>query len=136
MMTIEALLALNGVLVVFLCSAAGFFLYRNLLQGQDPHAWHLLHAGGTARGILLIALAGTIELAGLEVNLAALAAGLVIVFVWASTLAMLLRAVTGETGFQFSGRLANRLGFALYGLGVLSLFPGLSLLAWGLARAL
>ncbi|MDU8911438.1 hypothetical protein [Aestuariicoccus sp. MJ-SS9] len=124
-------LALNGVLVVFLAAAAGFSLYLNLIRDRNPHDWHLLHAGGTARGVLLIGLGGVIHLSGLGVTQAVVAAGLVVVFVWTSTLAMLLRAVTGEDGFHFSGALSNRLAFALYAIGAVCLFPGLALLAWG-----
>lgn len=131
MTTLPALLVLNGLLIVFLSSVAGLVLYRTLLRDADPHDWHLLHAGGSARGILLIALGGTVHLAALPKGQAALAAMLVMAFVWASTLAMLLGAISGESGFSFSGRAANRLGFALYVIGAVCLFPGLAWLAWG-----
>lgn len=136
METIPAVLALNGVLVVFLSSAAGLALYVTLLRRGDPHDWHLLHAGGAARGVLLIGLAGVVHLLDMPPSLATAAAWLIIAFVWASTLAMTLRGVTGETGFGFSGALANRIGFVLYVIGVLALLPGLILLGWGFARAL
>ena len=129
-------MALNGVLVVFVSSAAGLLLYLNLVRGQDPHDWHLLHAGGTARGILLIGLGGTVNVAGLQEITAWLSAGLVVMFVCVSTIAMALRGVMGESGFRFSGKPANRIGFILYAIGVLSLFPGLTLLAWGFAKSL
>lgn len=136
MQNLAAFLALNGVLVVFVSSVAGLLLYLNLVRGQDPHDWHLLHAGGTARGILLIALGGTVNLAALQETTAWFSAGLVVMFVWASTIAMVLRGVTGESGFRFSGKPANRIGFVLYAIGALSLFPGLTLLAWGFAQSL
>lgn len=133
---LRAVLALNGVLVVFFTSATGFALYSVLVKHQEPHDWHLLHAGGTARGILLLGLAGTVHLAALPLPMMALAALLIVVFVWASTLAMLLRALSGEAGFQFSGSAANRAAFLLYALGAVALFPGLALLAWGFWQAL
>ncbi len=136
MQTLPAFLALNGVLVVLVGSAAGLLLYLALVRDLDPHDWHLLHAGGTARGVLLLALGGTIDFAALTETMAWISAGLVVVFVWASTFAMVLRGVTGEAGFAFSGNLTNRICFGLYGIGVLSLFPGLALLAWGFAGAL
>ena len=136
MQTMAAFLALNGVLVVIVSSAAGILLYLNLVRGEDPHDWHLLHAGGTARGVFLIGLGGTINITGLQDSVALLSAGLVVVFVWASTIAMVLRGITGETGFGLSGGSTNRIGFILYGIGVLSLFPGLIMLAWGFARSL
>ena len=106
------------------------------MREGDPHDWHLLHAGGTARGILLIALGGTVHLAALPLPQAWMASSLVIVFVWASTLAMLLRTLSGETGFAFSGAPANKLGFLLYVIGAVSLAIGLSWLCWGLASAI
>ena len=136
MQTMAAFLALNGVLVVIVSSAAGILLYLNLVRGEDPHDWHLLHAGGTARGVFLIGLGGTINITGLQDSVALLSAGLVVVFVWASTIAMVLRGITGETGFGLSGGSTNRIGFILYGIGVLSLFPGLIILAWGFAKSL
>ena len=136
MQTMAAFLALNGVLVVLVSSAAGILLYLNLVRGEDPHDWHLLHAGGTARGVFLIGLGGTINITGLQDSAATLSAWLVVVFVWASTIAMVLRGITGETGFGLSGGPANRIGFILYGIGVLSLFPGLIILTWGFAKSL
>ena len=130
---LRCFLAWNGVLVVFLAAAAGLVLYLNLIRNRDPHDWHVLHAGGTARGIMLIGLGGVIHLAALDPSQAAVAVGLVVVFVWASTLAMLLRALSGAEGFHFSGSFTNRLAFALYAIGAVSLFPGLALLAWGFA---
>ena len=49
---------------------------------------------------------------------------------------MLLRTLSGETGFAFSGAPANKLGFLLYVIGAVSLAIGLSWLCWGLASAI
>jgi hypothetical protein len=134
--SLGAFLALNGLMIVFISSVGGLALYRVLIRDGDPHDWHLLHAGGSARGIFLIALGGTVHLSALSPPHAWVASGLVVLFVWASTLAMLLRALSGETGFAFSGKLANRLGFLLYVIGAVSLALGLAWLCWGLARAI
>lgn len=136
MNSLGAFLALNGLMIVFISSVGGLALYRVLIRDGDPHDWHLLHAGGSARGIFLIALGGTVHLSALSPTHAWVASGLVVLFVWASTLAMLLRALSGETGFAFSGKPANRLGFLLYVIGAVSLALGLALLCWGLARAI
>ncbi len=132
---LPAFLALNGVLIVGVSSIAGLLLYKTLLAAEDPHDWHLLHAGGSARGVLLIALGGTIHLAHLSPGAMTLGAGLITLFVWVSTIAMALRGLYGQTGFSFKGALANRLGFVLYAVGVISVFPGLAILAWGFLRA-
>jgi hypothetical protein len=60
----------------------------------------------------------------------------VIYFVWTSTLAMLIRAVSGEPGFKFSGSSTNKLVSALYASGAVASFPGLFLLIAGLLKAL
>jgi hypothetical protein len=85
---------------------------------------------------MLIALAAIIHLPALPASQLTLLVWLVIYFVWTSTLAMLIRAVTGEPGFKFSGSSTNRLVFVLYASGVVALFPGLFLLIVGLLKAL
>jgi hypothetical protein len=135
MASLGAFLGLNGLLIVFISSVGGLALYRVLIRDGDPHDWHLLHAGGSARGIFLIALGGTVHLSSLSPTHAWVASGLVVLFVWASTLAMLLRALSGESGFSFSGAMANRAGFVLYVIGAISLAVGLIWLCWGFAGA-
>jgi len=134
-------LALHGVLVVIVGVIAGLLLYRSILDRSGvadtrKADWHLLHAGGTARGILLIALAAIIHLPALAPWQLQLLAWSIIYFVWTSTLAMLIRAVSGEPGFRWTGTASNRLVYFLYATGTLTLFPGLLLLAVGLYRAL
>lgn len=129
-------LALHGVLVLFVSVVGGLLLYRSILSHTNRADWHLLHAGGSARGILLIALSAIVALAELPPWQTETAAWFVVYFAWTSTLAMLIRAATGETGFRFSGSTTNRLVFVLYASGALVLFPGLLVLAYGLLRAL
>lgn len=129
-------LALHGVLVMFVSAFAGLLLYRSILGNTNKADWHLLHAGGSARGILLIALAAVISLPELPYWQAQMAAWFVIYFAWTSTLAMLIRAITGETGFELAGSTTNKFVFVLYASGAVVLFPGLFVLAVGLMRAL
>jgi hypothetical protein len=49
---------------------------------------------------------------------------------------MIIRALTGERGFFSGGSMANRLGFARYAIGAISLFTGAAILIVGFARAL
>jgi hypothetical protein len=129
-------LALHGVLVLFLSVVGGLLLYRSILHHTNRADWHLLHAGGSARGILLIALSAVVDLPELPGWQIEAAAWSVVYFAWTSTLAMLIRAVTGETGFRLSGSTTNRVVFVLYASGAVVLFPGLLVLAYGLLRAL
>lgn len=129
-------LALHGVLVITVSVLGGVVLYRSILKATNVADWHLLHAGGSARGILLIALAAIIHLPALPPWQTTMLVWFVICFVWTSTLAMLVRAITGEPGFGFSGSSTNKLVFVLYASGAVTLFPGLYLLIVGLLNAL
>src|SRR5512139_1518642 len=90
---------LHGLAVLTVSLVAGLFLYRTLLRKHDSHGWHLLHAGGSGRGVMLMALAAIFHLVALPEWLVSLAAWAIVYFVWASTIAMLITAVTGEHGF-------------------------------------
>lgn len=136
MKVLSILLALNGSLVLILSMAAGLMLYLSIIGGRAPKDWHLLHAGGTSRGIMLIALAATIHLPALPEWQSWWMAGLITLFVWTSVFAMLIRAITGETGFVFTGSWVNKLTFTLYAVGTIAVFIGFGWLAFGLLRAL
>ncbi len=130
------ILALNGVLVLTVSLFAGLFLYLAILQDKDQAAWHLLHAGGAGRGVMLLALAALIERPALSLELVTIAAWLIIFFVWTSMLAMGIRAVFGDRGLRLEGSLANRVVYLSYALGTVTVFPGFALLIYGLVKAL
>ena len=129
-------LALNGSMVLFLSLVAGMFLYLSIRDGKDQAAWHLLHAGGAARGVMLLALAAILRLPELPFWLLSTAAWAVIFFVWTSMLAMGIRAITGDRGLRLEGSFANRIVYISYALGTVAIFPALAILIYGLARAL
>ena len=129
-------LAANGVAILMVSLAAGWLLYRTILKGQDEHGWHLLHAGGSGRGLMLIGLAGTITLLQLPVWLTRIAAWLIIIFAWSSVVAMIITALTGERGFGWFGPVANRLAYALYVMGTIAVFPAFAVFLIGFAAAL
>ena len=60
----------------------------------------------------------------------------IIYFAWISTLAMLIRAISGEIGLRFTGSTTKILVFVLYGAAAVVLLPGLFVLVIGLLRAL
>ena len=60
----------------------------------------------------------------------------IINFAWISTLAMLIRAISGEIGLGFTGSTTKILVFVLYGAAAVVLLPGLLVLVIGLSRAL
>ncbi len=129
-------LGLHGILVLTVSVVGGLCLYRSILHKTNESHWHLLHSGGSARGIMLIALAAIIHLPVLPAWQLTMLVWFIIYFVWTSTLAMLIRAITGESGFRLSGSVTNKLVFVLYASGTLTLFPGLFFLAAGLLNAL
>ena len=129
-------LALNGVLVLTVSIIAGLFLYLAIRDDREQAAWHLLHAGGTARGVMLIALAAIIEYPVLSYAALATMAWLFIVFTWTSMSAMGIRAVSGERGLRLTGTIANKSVYILYGLGTIAIFPACALLIYGLVKAL
>lgn len=130
-------LALHGVLVLGVSVLGGGFLYRTLLGGGGREsAWHLLHAGGSVRGVMLIALAGVIHLPDLPHWQLAAFAWLIILFAWTSVLAMAIAAASGERGLRFTGSIANRTVCLLYAAGVIAIIPAGALLVYGLVDAL
>jgi hypothetical protein len=129
-------LALHGAAAIVFSLVGGLFLYRAILNDRNVSDWHLLHAGGSARGLMLIALAATIHLPALSLWQLWSAAWLIIFFVWTSILAMTIRAISGERGFGFSRSMTNKLIFILYALGTMAVFSGFVWLIFGLFKAL
>ena len=136
METLAIHLALHGAAVLTVSVVAGLLLYRTILKSTNESQWHLLHAGGTARGILLIALAGVIRLPALPLAQLSAFVWLIIFFVWTSTFAMLIAAASGDRGLRFDGSAANRLVYALYAVGTAAVVPACALLMYGLLKAL
>jgi hypothetical protein len=129
-------LALHGAVVLTVSLLAGLFLYRSILRNRNEAAWHLVHAGGSGRGVMLIALAAIIHLPALPFWQLSTLVWLVIFFTWTSMLAMIIRAVSGERGLRCKGSNANKLVYILYALGTIAIFPACLLLISGLLNAL
>lgn len=53
--------ALHGAIVLAVSFVAGLLLHRAIRVEGNVAAWHLAHAGGSGRGVLLIALAGVLR---------------------------------------------------------------------------
>jgi hypothetical protein len=134
---LAAYLALNGALVLIASFVAGLVLHRTIrLQRPGTDAWHLAHAGGSARGVLLIALAGAWQWVDLPPGTLRLTAALLLFFVWTSTAAMLIAAATAHRGLTWHGSASDRIVFGLYVVGTLAVFPAALLLITGFSRAL
>jgi hypothetical protein len=134
--TLAIQLALHGAGVLLVSLSAGLFTYRSILHEDRVAAWHLAHAGGTSRGVMLMALAATTRLPALPPWELSLVAWLFIFFSWTSLLAMMIAAASGERGLTLRGTKTNTLVFVLYLVGGVAVFPaGIALVA-GLLRAL
>lgn len=136
---VEALrlhLALHGLAVLTVSVVAGLILWRVLSRERNGADWHLVHASGSARGVLLIAMAAIVHLPALPPWLLAAVSWQLIFFVWTSLAAMIIRALSGERGFHANGSFANRSVFALYVAGTIALVPACVTLLAGLIRAL
>jgi len=129
-------LALHGAAILLVSLCAGLFTYRTILHDERMAAWHLAHAGGSARAILLIALAAIVRLPAMPLWELSLVAWALIFFSWTSVFAMVIAAASGQRGMSFSGSRANRLVFALYFVGGVAVFPASVALIAGLWRAL
>lgn len=130
------ILALHGLLVLTLSMLAGLMLYLAIRREREQAAWHLLHAGGTGRGVLLLALAALLEYPELPLAWLQASAWAVLVFVWTSMAAMGIRALSGERGLGLEGSPLNRLVYLLYAVGTVAIFPACAILIYGFAIAL
>ena len=129
-------LALHGAVVLVVGLSAGLFTYRAILHEERVAAWHLAHAGGSARGVMLMALAAIVRLPALPLWQLALVAWLLIFFTWTSVLAMVIAAASGERGRGFCGSSTNKIVFVLYLVGGVAVFPASVVLIVGLLKAL
>lgn len=136
MQLLSPLLALNGSFFLLFSSLIGLVLARSLRQGTKSEHWHLLHSGGTSRGIMLLALSASVQFADLPASQLFWSSGLVVLFVWTSVIAMLVRALTGEMGFHPGGSSSNKLVFYLYAAGTIALPVGLVWLMVGFFMAM
>ena len=129
-------LVLHGALVITVSLFGGLLLYRVLLKDRNPAAWHLVHAGGTVRGVLLIALAAIIPLLALPLSQVAFFVWLTIMSIWASMFAMIIAAISGERGLRLNGSITNKLVYLFYAIHIVTIFPAFFLLLYGLFKAL
>jgi len=129
-------LVLQGVLVLTVSLVGGLLLYRMLLKEKNPAAWHLVHAGGTVRGVLLIALAAIIPLLALSLSQVSFLVWLMIISIWASMLAMAIAAISGDRGLRLGGSLTNKLVYLFYAIHIVTILPAFILLIYGLLNAL
>jgi multisubunit Na+/H+ antiporter MnhG subunit len=129
-------LALHGVIVLAVSLIAGLLLHKAIRLDMDVSAWHLVHSGGSGRGVMLLALAPMLQWLALPRWQLSLFVWLILFFVWTSMAAMIIAAATGQRGVDWSGSATSKCVFGLYVVGAVAVFPALALLIAGLLHAL
>ena len=126
MKNLPTFVAFNGPAVLLFSSLIGLLPLRALHRDEVLEHWQLLHAGGTSRGIMLLALAATIQFTQLSPSSRALACALVVFFVWTSAISMFVCGIIGERGSHPRGNRASKVIFYLYACGAITLPIGLA----------
>lgn len=129
-------LALHGAVVLTVSLIAGLLLHKAVRLDTNVAAWHLVHSGGSGRGVMLLALAPTLQWVALPHWQLVLFVWLMLFFVWTSMAAMIVAAATGQRGVDWSGSVTSKSVFGLYVVGAVAVFPALALLIGGLLHAL
>jgi hypothetical protein len=130
------LLALHGAAVLMVSLVAGVLLRRSIRLDRDAAPWRLAHAGGSGRGVMLLALAPVLHWLALTPGQVDAFVWLIVAFAWTSTAAMVIAAATGQRGLHVGGNLTNKLVMTLYVVSALTVFPAAALLLVGLWMAL
>jgi hypothetical protein len=128
-------LVLHGTSVMTISLVAGLLLHRVIQRDESAAAWHLVHAGGSARGLWLLALAPALRWIALPAWQLSVAVWLIVFFVWTSMLAMVLAAATGQRGLRWRGSPADKLVYGLYVAGAVAVFPAMFMLLAGAIRS-
>jgi hypothetical protein len=129
-------LALHGTIILIASLVAGLLLHKAIRLERPVSAWHLAHAGGSGRGVMLIALAAIIQLIAFSPSQLSAFVWLIIAFAWTSMAAMVIAAASGERGVTWKGSFTNRLVFALYVASAVTAFPAAVMLLVGLVSRL
>ena len=129
-------LTLHGAVVLAVSLIAGLLLHKAIRLDTDIAAWHLVHSGGSGRGVMLLALAPTLQWVALPRWQLVLFVALMLFFVWTSMAAMIIAAATGQRGVDWSGSATSKSVFGLYVVSAVAVFPALALFIAGLLYAL
>lgn len=127
--------ALHGAVLLMAGLAGGLFFARAIKQRRGEVAWRVVHAGGCAAGVMLLAIA--VPSQWLDLGPAAkiaLAIGL-IGGSYVLCLGMYMAAIWGTRGIPGGGSVLNRLVSGLYGVGTVMALVGNALLIISLLRS-
>jgi len=130
------LLGILGLLIGFLCGIPyGISITRG--WGEDAvRAWRTAHLGLVLGGILLIAVAGVFHLLILNSKMASACAWSLAISVYATTVGVVIAAVSGARGLEPIGPFINFFVFFANVAGALGALIGVTLMAVGTIAAL
>lgn len=126
------LLALHGSFILLAGLVGGLFFARAIKRSSGEVAWRVVHSGGCAAGVMLLAIA-------VPVQWVSLPAGMFPVMIWSVVsgtyllvLGMFIAAIWRTRGIPGGGSHLNRLVSSLYGGGTIVTLLGCGLLGFGL----
>lgn len=127
--------ALHGSITLMFGLIGGLFFARAIKLKRGEVAWRVVHAGGSAAGAMLLAIAAPSQWVQLSQSLqVSMAIGL-IGGSYVLCLGMYVAAIWDTRGIPGGGSPLNRLVSALYGVGTMMSVTGAALLLVGLFRS-
>ena len=92
-------LALHGVLILIVSMVSGRWFAKAIITHKNDVAWRVVHSGGSMSGIMLVAIAGILDLVILPPLLHELLVWLLIVGIWTFLIGIILQLLPGKEGW-------------------------------------
>jgi hypothetical protein len=128
------LLALHGSIVLLSGLVGGLFFARAIKRSSGEVAWRVVHAGGCAAGVMLLAIAMPIQWVSLPPVLELGLIWCLLLGTYLLVLGMFVGAIWRRRGIPGGGSGLNRLVSGLYEAGTVLSLLGSALLVLGLFR--
>lgn len=131
----SVLLALHGSIVLMSGLVGGLFFARAIKQSKGEVAWRVVHAGGCAGGVMLLAMSVPIQWVSLSRALELALIWSMLVGTYLLVSGMFVAAIWNTRGIPGGGNSLNRLVSVLYAAGTVLSLVGCALLVIGLLRS-
>lgn len=128
--------ALHGAIVLLAGLVGGLFFARAIRLARGEVAWRVVHAGGCAAGVMLLALAVPTQWVVMSPILQGLMALGFVLGTYLLVLGMFIAAIRSARGIPAGGSRVNRLVATLYATGTIATLTGSALLVLGLLCAM
>lgn len=134
MTPIALLLALHGSIILLSGLIGGLLFARAIKRSAGEVAWRVVHAGGCAAGVMLLAIAVPVQWVSLAPMLEVGLVWSLLLGTYLLVIGMFVAAIWRHRGIPSGGSGANRLVGYLYGGGTVLALLGGTLLVFGLFR--